>query len=284
MSLTVTAATGNLGRLVVQALLDRGVPPQRIVAAVRSPEKAADLAERGIEVREADYSRPETLRAAFAGTERLLLVSSSAAGARTEQHLNVIEAAEDVPHLVYTSAAYADSVPIAMNAEHAVTEEVIRESGIPFTILRNNWYLENLTGNLGRALESGAIVGAAGEGRLSSASRADYAQAAAVVLTEGDRHLGLTYELAGDRPFTMLELAAEVSRQSGRDVAYRNLPQAQYAATLAKFGVPEVFAAMLAERDGAIARDEFVVRTGELARLIGRPATTFAEAVSAALK
>ncbi|WP_416970210.1 SDR family oxidoreductase [Streptomyces sp. 4F14] len=283
MSITVTAATGNLGRLVVHALLDRGAEPGGIVAAVRDPRKAADLAALGVEVREADYARPETLVRAFEGAERLLLISSSAAGARIEQHLNVVEAAAGVRQLVYTSAAYADTVPIAMNAEHAATEEAIRASGIPFTILRNNWYLENTTGNLGRALENGVILGASGEGRLSAASRADYAEAAAVVLTS-EYCTGTTYELAGDHPFTMAELAAEVTRQSGREVVYRNLPQTEYAGLLAKFGVPEVFAAMLAERDVAISRDEFLVESGDLSRLIGRPTTTVADAVSAALQ
>lgn len=283
MSITVTAATGKLGRLVVHALLERGVEPGGIVAAVRNPDKAADLAALGVEVREADYGRPESLVRAFDGAEHLLMISSSAAGARIEQHLNVIEAAAGVPHLVYTSAAYADSVPIAMNAEHAATEDAIRASGVPYTILRNNWYLENTTGDLGRVLENGVILGASGEGRLSAASRVDYAEAAAVVLTSGD-YLGTTYELAGDHPFTMAELAAEVTRQSGREVVYRDLPQAEYAALLTKFGVPEVFAAMLAERDVAISRDEFVVGSGELARIIGRPTTTAADAVSAALK
>ncbi|MFM9611496.1 SDR family oxidoreductase [Streptomyces niveiscabiei] len=283
MSITVTAATGNLGRLVVHALLARGVAPGGIVAAVRDPRKAADLAALGVEVREADYGRPETLVRAFDGAERLLMISSSAAGARIEQHRNVVEAAAGVPHLVYTSAAYADSVPIAMNAEHAATEEAIRASGVPFTILRNNWYLENTTGDLGRVLANGVILGASGEGRLSAASRADYAEAAAVVLTSGD-YLGTTWELAGDHPFTMAEMAAEVSRQSGREVVYRDLPQDEYAGLLAKFGVPEVFATMLAERDAAISRDEFVVEGGDLARIIGRPTTTVAEAVSVALK
>lgn len=278
--IAVTGATGHLGRLVVEDLIERGVAPSEIVAAVRSPEKAADLAARGVIVREADYTKPDTLETAFEGVDRLLLVSSSEVGQRLGHHTNVIEAAQQagVGLLVYTSLAFADTSPMMLATEHKATEALIRESGLPFVILRNGWYTENYTGTLGQTLESGVIVGSAGEGRISAATRADYAEAAAVVLTS-EGHEGKVYELGGDEAFTMAELAAEITRVTGTEVVYRDMPTEEHVRALVGFGLPENVAALFADFDAAIAQDYLFVESGALRRLIGRPTTSLADAI-----
>lgn len=283
--ITVTGATGHLGRLVVETLLDRGVPADQIVAAVRTPAKAADLAARGVQVRAADYTEPETLAAAFAGTDKLLLVSSSEVGRRLPQHENVVRAAvaAGVSLIAYTSILHADTTGLALAGEHKATEAVIRDSGLPYVFLRNGWYVENYTENLGPALQFGAIPGSAGDGRISAATRADFAAAAAAVLT-GEGHAGKAYELGGDTPFTMAELAAEVSARSGKPVGYQDLPAEEYVKVLVGAGVPETFARLLADSDLGIARGELFTDSGHLSQLIGRPATPLVDAVAAALK
>ncbi|WP_035856738.1 SDR family oxidoreductase [Cryptosporangium arvum] len=276
--ITVTAATGHLGRLVIAELLDRGVPASEITAAVRTPSKAADL---GVRVVEADYDRPETLAPAFAGTDKLLFIS----GDTLEQHTNVVDAARaaGVGLIVYTSGLRADTSSLTlMSGKHAPTEQAIAASGIPSVFLRNGWYLENHTGQIEQFLATGAILGAAGDGRVSSATRADLAAAAAAVLV--DPTPGSTYELGGDEAFTLAELAAEISRQSGRTVVYKNLAEAEYAETLTGFGVPAPFAAVLANADHGLSIGDLFVDSGDLHRLIGRAPTTLSEAVAAALK
>jgi NAD(P)H dehydrogenase (quinone) len=282
--IAVTGATGHLGRLVIQELLERDVEPGDIAALARTPGKAEDLAGQGIEVRRADYAEPETLGTALDGIDRLLLVSSSEVGRRVDHHRNVIGAAGDagVSLLVYTSILKADTGGTQLAAEHRATEELIRDSGIPFVVLRNGWYLENYTENLGSALEHGVILGSADGGRVSGAARADFAAAAAVVLT-GSGHEGRRYELGGDEAFTLAELAGEVSRQSGRTVEYRDIPEAEYAQALIGWGMPQVFARMLADADRGIARGELYTDSDALHRLIGRPTTPLAEAVREAL-
>jgi NAD(P)H dehydrogenase (quinone) len=281
--IAVTGATGHLGRLVVEGLLKR-VPAREVVAAVRSPEKAKDLAARGVAVREADYSRPESLASALAGVEKVLLVSSSEVGKRAAQHAAVIDAARraGIRLLAYTSVLRATTSRLGLAAEHAATEHAIRASGLPFVLLRNGWYIENYTEHLGPALQHGVIVGSAGEGRIAAATRADYAEAAVAVLT-GSGHENATYELAGDRPFTMAELAAEVSRRVGRTIAYQDLPPDRYKAVLTGAGLPEPYADLLVDSDLGIAKGELDDATGDLRRLIGRPTTPLAEAVAAAL-
>ena len=281
--IAVTGATGHLGRLVIDTLLDRGIVPSNLVAAVRSPEKAADLADRGVVVREADYTKPDTLESAFTGVERLLLISSSAVGQRVEQHGNVIDAAREtgVDFLAYTSMLRADSSPMQLAAEHKATEAFIRESGIPFTLLRNGWYIENYTEQLDRVLERGALIGSADGGRISGATRADYAAAAAAVLT-GDGHEDAVYELGGDEAFTMDELAAEITTQSGTEVVYQDLPADAYKQALVDAGLSEPYAAVLADSDQGIADGHLYTERDDLHRLIGRPTTPLADAVAAA--
>jgi NAD(P)H dehydrogenase (quinone) len=281
-TIAVTAATGKLGRLVVDALLRRGVEPSSIVAAVRTPAKADDLAARGVEVREADYTRPDTLRTALAGVDRLLLVSSSEVGHRDEQHANVIAAAQEagVGLLAYTSILNADTTTMQLAAEHQATEARLRDSGLPIVLLRNGWYTENYTEQLATTLEHG-LAGSAGDGLVAPATRADYAEAAAAVLAE-DGHEGAAYELAGDTPLTLTELAAIVAETTGRDVAYTDLPVDAYAEILAGAGLPAPLNAVIADSSAAIGRGELTTTSGDLARLIGRPTTPVADTVRAA--
>ncbi len=283
--IAITGATGNIGGLVVEDLLDRGVAPREIVAAVRSPEKASDLAERGVEIREADYTEPDTLDAAFESIDRLLLISSPAVGERLSHHQNVVDAARKngVGFLAYTSILRADGSPLKLATEHRGTEEYIRDSDLPFAFLRNGWYIENYTEQLDRALEQGALIGSAGDGRISAAARADYAAAAATVLT-GDGHEAEVYELGGDQAFTMDELAAEITEQSGTEVAYHDLPPDEYRQALVDAGLPDAHAEAFVDADQGIAEGHLYTESEDLRRLIGRPTTPMAEAVEDALE
>lgn len=282
--IAVTGSTGHLGRLVIADLLERGVAPDRIVALARSPEKAADLATRGVEVRRADYTEPDSLSDALQGIDKLLLISSNEVGTREAHHRAVLEAAHPLglELLVYTSLLNAGSSGISLAGEHLATERAIEASGIPFVILRNGWYLENYTDNLGPVLDSGVLIGSAGEGRVSGASRADYAAAAAVALTE-DGHAGRIYELGGAESFSLAELAAEITRLADRTVEYRDLSEEDHAAALAGAGVPDVYARMLADSDQGIGRGELETDRDDLTELIGRPTTPLSEAIRTAL-
>ncbi|MPY85207.1 MAG: NAD(P)H-binding protein [Actinophytocola sp.] len=275
MSIVVTGATGHLGRLVVAALLERGVPAADIVATGRATDKIADLAEGGVRVATTDFDDPASLRAAYAGADRVLLISGTDIGRRPEQHRNAIEAARDegVRLLAYTSIANADVSRMTLAADHQATEAILRESGVPFALLRNGWYLENYTAQLPAVLSHGALFGSAGDGKISAAARADYAVAAAVVLT-GDGHEGKVYELGGDQAFTLADLAQEIASASGQDVEYRDLPVEEYIRVLVQAGLPEGYAVVLADSDLGIARGELEVTSGDLSRLIGRPTTS----------
>jgi NAD(P)H dehydrogenase (quinone) len=279
----VTGATGKLGRLVIEQLLGK-VPASQVIAAVRDPEKATELRARGVQVRRADYGRPETLGQAFAGVEKVLLISSNEVGQRAAQHQAVVEAARKagVKLLAYTSILHADRSRLALAAEHKATEEMLRASGVPYVLLRNGWYTENYTENLGPALAHGALLGSAGEGRIAAATRADYAAAAVAVLT-GSGHENKVYELAGDTAFTMAGLAAEVSREAGRTIVYKDLPPEQYQGVLVGAGVPGPFAGILADSDVGASRGELNDASGDLRRLIGRATTPLADAVAVAL-
>ena len=281
----VAGAAGHLGRLVIGALLDRGVPPGKIVAAAHTPEQAGELADRGVQVRHADYLVPDTLAAAFAGVDRLLLISSSDTSQRIIQHRNAVRAARaaGVGFLVYTSILRADVSRIALAVDHKATEELIRESGLPFAILRNSWYMENYTENMTPALDHGVLIGCAGGGRISAAVRADYAAAAAATLT-ADGHRDTIYELGGDEPFTMPELAAALTRLTGTDIVYQDLPPEEYTRALVAAGVPEPYAGTLTESDLGVSRGELFTDSGHLHRLLGRPTVTLDAAIAAALR
>lgn len=275
--LFVTGATGHLGRLVIAALLKR-VPAGTIVAGVRSLESdgAKDLRARGVTLRIADYARPETLADAFRGIDRLLLISSSEIGWRVAQHRNVIEAARQsgLSRIAYTSLLRADTSPLALADEHRRTEDALKASGLSFTVLRNGWYTENYAASIAPALTHGAFLGCAGQGRIASAARADYAEAAAVVLTT-DGHDGRLYELAGDDAYTLDEFAMAVSALSGKTVVYRNLAEAEFKAALVGAGLPEDFAALLADSDTAAAKGGLNDTSRQLSGLIGRPTTPY---------
>ncbi|MEE1735747.1 SDR family oxidoreductase [Streptomyces sp. BE147] len=283
MSIVVTGATGELGRLVVEQLLT-SVPADRIAAVVRDKEKAASLAARGVELRIADYDRPETLAGAFRAGDRVLLISGSEVGRRVPQHTAVIDAARTagVARLAYTGVLGGPDADFDLAAEHKVTERLILDSGLPYTFLRNGWYTENYTANLAPVLEHGAVVSNAGDGRVASATRADYAAAAAAVLT-GEGHLNTAYELSGDTAWSFAEYAALLSRATGREIAYNNVPAAVHQEILVGAGLPEAFAAILVDVDEAIGRGRLAPTGGDLARLIGRPTTPLAETVTAAL-
>ncbi|WP_339773224.1 SDR family oxidoreductase [uncultured Pseudosulfitobacter sp.] len=280
MTIAVTGATGQLGRLVIAGLKAK-IDAGDIVALARSPENAADL---GVTARKADYDAPETLAPALAGIDTLLLISGSEIGQRTAQHRAVIDAAKaaGVGRIVYTSLLRADTSPMSLAAEHRETEEMIKASGLTYTILRNGWYTENYTGSVPGAVQAGALVGSAGDGRISSASRADYADAAVAVLTAGD-HAGKTYELAGDASYTLGDLAAEVSAQTGKTIPYQNLPQDEYAKILVSVGLPEGFAGALASFDVDASNGALFHDGKDLSRLIGRPTTPMPASVADAL-
>ncbi len=275
-TIAVTGSTGHLGRLAIAALKARGEVP---VALARSPDKAADL---GVPVRAFDYRTADP--AALQGVDVLVLISSSDFDDRAGQHRNVIEAAKSagVGRLVYTSILKGDASPMILAQDHIATEAALTASGVPYTILRNGWYTENYTGALGAALQFGGTIGASGEGRISAAARADYADAIAVTAA-GAGHEGKIYELAGDTAFTQAELAAEIARQSGKPVAYTNLPKADYAKALEGFGLPEGFALVLADSDVQASKGALLDESGTLSRLIGRPTTPMAETVRTAL-
>jgi len=280
--IVVTGASGALGQLVVEGLLDK-VPASQIVAAVRDPAKAAHLAARGVQVRRADYEDPASLDAALAGAERVLLVSANVVGKRVAQHRAVVDAANraGVKLLAYTSILHADSSPLKLAEEHVATEAAIRESGLAYSFLRNGWYFENFNGRIQGAAQRGDMVGSAGDGRISAASRSDYAAAAVAVLTAASPQS--VYELAGSTSFTLAELAAEAARQSGKPAVYRDLPQAEFAAVLAGVGVPAPWPDLLADSDAGSARGGLFDDGKALEKLIGRPTRSASQAVEAAL-
>ncbi|MBD8677579.1 NAD(P)H-binding protein [Sphingomonas sp. CFBP 13720] len=280
MTIAVTGATGQLGRLVVAKLKERTAAEQ-IVALARSPEKAGDL---GVEVRPFDYAKTDSLVPGLARVETLLLISSSEVGQRSAQHRDVVAAATaaGVRRIVYTSLLHADTSPLNLAAEHLDTEAALAQADIPVTILRHGWYTENYTGSISGALAGGVFLGSAGDARIASAARADYAEAAAVVLTTTG-HDGKVYELAGDTAWTLSDLAGEVSRQTGRDIPYKDLPATEYAAILVSFGLPDALAGAIAGWDVAASRGALFDDGRQLSTLIGRSTTPLAAVVEAAL-
>ncbi|MBC9726173.1 SDR family oxidoreductase [Streptomyces sp. TRM68367] len=283
MSIIVTGATGHLGRHVVEQLLEK-VPADQITAVARNAEKAAGLADRGVKLALADYDSPTSFDGLFSAGDKVLLISGSEVGNdRVGQHKVVINAAKaaGVAMLAYTSAP--GSLTAALADDHRGTEEAILASGLPYVLLRNGWYHENYTENLGPVLEHGAVVQAAGEGRVSSASRADYAAAAVAVLT-GEGHENKTYELGGDEAWSFAEYAAELSRQTAKEIAYSPVSVEAFTGILTGAGLPEPLAAIIAGVDASVEKGELVVTTGDLSRLAGRPTTPISEAIAAALK
>ncbi len=281
--IAVTGATGQLGQLVIAQLLQH-TAASRLVAGVRQPARAANLARQGVQVRRVDYTDPASLDAAFAGVERLLLISSSEVGQRTAQHRNVIDAArrQPVKLIVYTSLLHADTSVLNLAEEHRQTEAMIKASGLPFVILRNGWYTENYTASIPPAVAHGAFFGSAGSGRISGASRRDYAAAAAQALT-GAVTPGSVVELAGDQAFTLADLAAELSRQTGKNIPYHDLPEADYRSALIKAGLPDWLADGLASWDVGASKGALFDDSGALGKLIGRPTTPLAVSVREAL-
>ena len=280
MKTGVTGATGQLGRLVVEKLKEKGLSSS-IVALVRNTEKAAELA---VEAREFDYNNPAKLVDALKGIEKLILISGNELGKRAEQHANVIEAAKKagVKWVVYTSLLHADTSSLSLAPEHYATEKALQASGLTYTILRNGWYTENYTGSVAGAVAAGAFIGSAGDGKISSAARADFADAAVAVVTSAG-HENKVYELAGDSSYTLADLAAEISKQSGKAIPYNNLPETEYAKILKSFGLPEMFADAIASWDTGASKGDLFDESHQLSKLIGRPTTPLSETVKAAL-
>ncbi len=285
MSIVIAGATGHLGRLVVENLLQRDVPAGDITAAGRDTTKIKDLADRGVRVRAIDYDDPASLDDAFRGAARILLISASEVGQRARQHGHAIDAAAAAGAglLAYTSIAHADTTTLRLAAEHQATEAALRASGLDYVLLRHSWYLENYTAQIPAILQQGSLAGSAGDGRVSAATRADYAAAAATVLTS-DGQAGRVYELGGDQAFTLAEVAAELSAQAGQPVSYRDLPVDEYTRLLVSVGLPQQAAATIADADRGLARGDLYVGGGQLRQLIGRPTTTLRDAVAAALR
>lgn len=278
--IALTGATGQLGQFVVEALL-KSVPAKEIVAIVRNPAKAEALSKQGLIVRQGDYNDQAALTQALAGVEKLLLISSSEVGQRAAQHRNVINAAKaaGVKFIAYTSLLHADTSPLGLHVEHVETEKLLAESGIPFALLRNGWYSENYLASAPAALAHGVFLGAAGEGKIASATRADYAAAAARVISE-EGHVGKVYELAGDSAWTLSDLAALLSEASGKKVVYQNLSEADFAAALKGAGLPAGLAEMLADSDIGASKGGLFDDSQTLSKLIGRPTTSIADSVN----
>lgn len=281
--IAITGATGQLGQLVIEELL-KTVPASQIVAIVRNPAKAEALSNQSIMVRQGDYTDQAAFTTALNGVDKLLLISSNEVGQRAAQHQNVINAAKaaGVKFIAYTSLLHADTSPLGLHVEHVETEKALAASGVPYALLRNGWYTENYLASAPPALEHGVFIGAAGEGKIASATRADYAAAAAKVVSE-EGHAGNVYELAGDSAWTLSELAAELSKQSGKPVAYQNLSEADFAAALKGVGLPAGLADMLADSDTGASKGGLFDDSRTLSKLIGRPTTTLAESVKSIL-
>ena len=281
--IAVTGASGQLGRLVLQSLLSQ-VPATELVAVVRKPEAVAAFAALGVQVRQGDYERPETLDAAFRGVDKLLLISSNDLGRRTPQHQAAIAAARraGVKLLAYTSVLHAPDSPLGLASEHRETEAHLKASGLPFVLLRNGWYTENYTASIPAALQHGVFLGSAGTGRIASAAWADYAAAAAAVLL-GQDPAGRVYELAGDSAYTLAEFAQEIARQSGKPMAYQDLAEAEFKKALVSAGLPVDLAALLADSDAGAAKGGLLDQGRQLSQLIGRPTTALAAVVARAI-
>ncbi|WP_034344090.1 SDR family oxidoreductase [Deinococcus misasensis] len=278
----ISAATSQLGQHTIKTLLNKGIPASNIVAGIRDPQKAQSLKDLGLELRTFDYQQPETLEAALQGVKKFLLISSGSFDNRQQQHLNAIQAAQKagVKHIVYTSILNAGDMALA--ADHKATEQHLLDSGLTYTLLRNGWYNENYAGSIQQVAQTGALYGSAGAGKISAASRQDFAEAAATVLSTSG-HENTTYELGGTESFTLSELAAEISKQTGKEVTYNDLPQAEYQKLLEQVGLPAPLAFVFADSDTGISRGELFTERTDLQDLIGRKTTPIAETVALVL-
>lgn len=282
--IAVTGANGQLGQLVIKHLLTK-TDASNIAALVRNPEQVDELNKLGVNVRKADYNEAETLNTALEGVETLLLISSSAVGSRVPQHQAVINAAEKqgIKHLVYTSILRADINPMQLAKEHKETEKLLSESSLQTVILRNGWYTENYTQGMPAILENNAVVGVSVNGKIHSATRDDYAEAAANVLVNAQAHIGNVYELAGDNGFTLTEFAQEVAKQTNKDIAYHAMPEQEYKNLLVNVGLPEGFAGALADSDSQTEKGWLQDKSKTLSKLLGRPTTSLEKAVASVL-
>jgi NAD(P)H dehydrogenase (quinone) len=284
MKIAITGATGQLGQFVIEALLKQ-TNASNIVALVRNIDKASDLKEKGIELRHFDYDRPESLVPALEGVDKLLLISANEIGRRTPQHKAVIEAAQkaNVKYIAYTSLLNADKSPLGLSQEHRETETLIKNSGLAYTFLRNNWYSENYLAGVAHTVETGTLYGAAGDGRISSAARQDYAEAAAKVLTS-EGHNNKTYELASSTSFTLSDLASFIAEASGKDVKYQNISAEDYTKALTDAGLPAGLVDVIVDADVQTQKGAMFSNSNDLEQLIGRPATLIQDQVKAILK
>ena len=281
--IAITGATGQLGQLAIEALLVNH-PASQLVAIARDPQKAKSLSDKGILVRKADYADKAALTAALKGVSKLLLISGSEIGQREAQHRNIIEAAKaaGVKFIAYTSLLHADRSPLLLHVEHVATEKMLAEAGIPYTLLRNGWYTENYLASIPPALEHGVFIGAAADGKISAAPRADYAAAAARVISE-EGHAGKTYELAGDSAWTLGDFVEELSQQSGKKVVYQNMKADDFAAALKSVGMPDGLAEVLADSDSGAAKGALFDDSRELSKLLHRPTTPLSKSIKSAL-
>ncbi|PKQ64503.1 NAD(P)-dependent oxidoreductase [Labilibaculum filiforme] len=276
MKIAISGATGQLGSIVVEQLKKR-LAIESIVALARNTEKAGAL---GVEVREFDYSKPEILTGALQGIDRLLLISGSEIGQRAGQHANVIRAAKEagVKWIVYTSLLHLETTSLNLAEEHKSTEQALKESGIAYTLLRNGWYSENYTASIPGAIGGGAFLGSAAQGKIASAPRADYAEAAGIVISN-ETNKGKSFELAGDHFYTLSDLAAEISKQTGKTIPYNNIPEEEYANILKNIGLPEGLALGLASWDVSASKNDLFDDSKQLSKILGRPTTPIAESV-----
>ncbi len=281
----ITGASGQLGRQVIDLLL-QSLPAEQLVAGVRTPDSVSDLKARGVQVRQMDYTQPESLDRALTGIQQLLLISSSEVGQRATQHRNVIDAAQKagVTMLAYTSLLHADTSPLGLADEHRQTEAELKATGLNWVLLRNGWYTENYLAGLPAALEHGTLIGCAGDGRIASATRHDYAAAAVTVLLEGAKHYHKTYELAGDTSYSLAEYADKIHQLTGKNVAYQNLSETDYRNTLISIGLPEHLAELLADSDTGASQGALFDGSQQLSQLTGRPTTSLESALRSALE
>lgn len=280
----VTGASGQLGRLVLDALLEK-IDGKQIVALVRDPDTLSDLPSVGVVVRRFDYNDPASLAPGLKDVDRLLLISGNELGQRETQHRAVINAAKaaGVGFVAYTSILHADTSPIGLADEHRASEALIKASGLRYAFLRNGWYNENYIAGAVPAIEHGAVLGSSGSGRISAAARADYAAAAATVLIGGDEAEGV-FELAGDQAFTLSDFAHWLAEASGKNVAYHDMPEAEYRGALEGAGLPPPLVAMLADSSAQAATDALFDDSRTLSQLIGRPTLPMTESVAAAIR